>query len=529
MAWTNAAEKLSALSLTNRNLVGLVLNDFDSYVESVDYPACMFGDRLTYDQVKQIADAAHRRNPKFGFWPTCYYSFAPILSDGFVLGANYGVALINDEEMSVTFEFSTAVLPPSAQFSFLHSDSITQDDRGEHLAKQVSVNGTLVYEAAMTGQQNHELFTTNIAHLLLSAPDNNQITLTLRATGAESSCSTKFWYVWDPRVEIPTGGGMVSLPFLSTNFATVAKNTNYTSDAGCETGISGTNTISNEDLRSPVGCAALPDDPVLGYMAKRLVAAPTGRYSIRDLVDGIVAPYYPTRPPAYDAVKFGRMLDAAKANLGRAKLMPLQLGQVQSTNLDFDLAGLTEQVHLAAAKADYVGLWEMPLGLYGLDSVDPTLSRGIFAPRTSDDPSYNFLAYWPPQKAMQGWYQRWRSTSTLLGTNIQVTIHDNETSTNGFRAKLYWDKGTAGSETIWVADVADNTTTNLPSFGVTNTVVMSAELGLAWTWAGSIYFNVTNSVDLGPDSGFWTYETGVSTNMHRTYNAEKRVFLELRK
>ncbi len=55
-AWTNAATELSELSLTHSNLKGYVINDFDGYVESADRPACVYGKRLTRDQVIVITE-----------------------------------------------------------------------------------------------------------------------------------------------------------------------------------------------------------------------------------------------------------------------------------------------------------------------------------------------------------------------------------------------------------------------------------------------------------------------------------------
>jgi len=114
-----------------------------------------------------------------------------------------------------------------------------------------------------------------------------------------------------------------------------------------------------------------------------------------------------------------------------------------------------------------------------------------------------------------------------------VTVYEPETSTNGVAIKVYWDQGTAGIDTIWETDVADHTSTTLPSFEVTDTLVLAAEIGPIWSWDAVIYFEVVNlddpSEDLGPDSGFWTYETGVNLKSQRTYDVERQVFLELRK
>ena len=62
---------------------------------------------------------------------------------------------------------------------------------------------------------------------------------------------------------------------------------------------------------------------------------------------------------------------------------------------------------------------------------------------------------------------------------------------------------------------------------------LGAEAGPIWSWSAAIYFKVVNaddsSVDLGPDSGFWTYETGVNAKSRLTYDVERKVFLDLRK
>jgi hypothetical protein len=538
-AWTNIAQTLSQLSLSYPNLVGLVFNDLENYLESADYPACIFGDRMTYAQVQEIADAVHSRNPCFGFWPTLYYSFASYLSDGFILGANYGTSLIKDEEMSVTFEFVVTAPLPSAELSFLHSDSVTLDSYGLYLDKEVEVNGVTVYAAPVAGNQTHEFFSTNITSLL-SGASTNRITLRLRATDteADSSCYGKFWYIWRPLVHVPKGGGVVALPFISTNFARNPLNLDYTSKAGCEWGVTGTNRISNTDRRSTssLGCSTLPDDPVLGYMAGRLVAAPTGRFSIRPLVDGVVAPYYVTDAPGYSAGVFGRLLDGAVAELRGKKLMALELGQEFHGVPALDPAGLTEQLHLAAAKAQYTGLWEMPVGLQGLNRTDPDRSLGIFAPRSSDLAAYGFVAYWPWQSAVRGWYQRWRSTPSLKGRNLKVTVYYDERDQSAdkeFNVKVYIDKGTAGIESLLDTAIGGaSATAEIKISGLTDTLVLAAEIGLTWTSEARVYFNVEDTdaatADLGPDSGYWTYETGVSTQTSRSYDIEKRVFLQLR-
>src|SRR6185503_10625190 len=139
-AWKNAARSLSSLSLEYTNLVGYVINDFDGYVESVDEPSCLFGNKLTKDQVREIGEAAHAANTNFQFWPTCYYNyFGRVIGHGYVLGANYGVNLFTDDEIWVELSFDLDTTPLWAWLEFFHAETV-DDCHAESVYKQVFVN-----------------------------------------------------------------------------------------------------------------------------------------------------------------------------------------------------------------------------------------------------------------------------------------------------------------------------------------------------------------------------------------------------
>jgi hypothetical protein len=100
-AWKRAAEVLSALSLYYTNLKGFLINDFHC-VESVDEPTCLFGDNLTHDEVKEIADACASVNPNFGFWPVFGIThLGRVVGKSHILGHNYGVTMQKGEYASV--------------------------------------------------------------------------------------------------------------------------------------------------------------------------------------------------------------------------------------------------------------------------------------------------------------------------------------------------------------------------------------------------------------------------------------------
>ncbi len=112
-----------------------------------------------------------------------------MIGQGFVLGADYGVKLFDEEEMQVELTFELPAAPLSAYFDFFHCDTvdscIAPEDSGGvrygSLFKKVYVNGTnvedLVWSESIAGDQDVEHFQQDIA------PDLTEGTNTIYAAG----------------------------------------------------------------------------------------------------------------------------------------------------------------------------------------------------------------------------------------------------------------------------------------------------------------------------------------------------------
>lgn len=554
-SWTNAAATLSQLSTNYPNLAGMVINDFDGYVESVDFPACLFGDRLTFAQVQVIADAAHSANPDFGFWPTCYYqNFGRILGRGYLLGANYGVKLFSDEEMRVSLNFSLPADPAGLLLlKFFHADTKLECATAQEAYKQVYVNGTevtnLVWSESVGGDQGTQLFELDVAAHLKAG--ENVIHLIFKPKSS-NGCGSLFWRIWDVSLEGTVVFAMsgtpgcllpVKLTAFAERFNTVSSTNEYFPGAGCPLTPAGTNAVRNTDFRSST-CLALPDDEQNGRAARRLIAAPNEAYLIHQLVDGIVAPFFSTqtypadtelacatstsgtyRPFAFDARVYAALLTAAKRQLGGAQLLALHLGAdgVSDETPTLDLEVLEDQTETAAGIADCTGFWEAPLGVRFLEE-----QLGAFADRSVTGSS-TLHAYFPGrQTTLGGWYQRWVSTPNLTGRRLTITVNST-TELSGMVRKIY-----AGTTTYHEADLASAAGGTSVTITVdTDPVVLAMELaGTSWHHDASVYFQVVDADDgtvYGADPQYWTFETGVNAKTLETYERERDVFLRIRR
>jgi len=161
-AWKAAATEVSSQSLSYPNIKGFVINDFDGYVESLDFPACRFGDRLTHAEVSDIQQSVKSMNPDLGFWPVCYpHNFGRVIGDGYLIGVNYGVHIFKGDEMSVTLSFYVGrTLPVSANLHFLHADTVTTtesetDCYASSTYKEVVINdATAIWSESVAGDQS---------------------------------------------------------------------------------------------------------------------------------------------------------------------------------------------------------------------------------------------------------------------------------------------------------------------------------------------------------------------------------------
>lgn len=413
-AWERAADSLSALSaLYPDNLEGFVINDFMGYVEAPDFPVCLTGSTLSRDEIARIWSAAHSVNTAFGFYPAIQWpSLGRFVCPGFVLGTNYGVRMRAGESMSVFYSAEIPATFLGARLRFFHSASSAD----LFMTRSLWVNGVEVWTEPLLddGRSAVELAEIEFG----DPPGHIEVELRLYAdltSGLTSGCGGigDFWYVWNASLQqaVPTEDGpiWIDLP-TATRCETVINVTPYGPSGTCRgSGFDNYPTLSNDQCRCYSGAPcipALPDDPIDGRMAARLVAAPNSAYLIQDVIDG-VAPYHLSTElhgpeDALDpALHYGSLISHAKSALGSDRLMAFHSAFGASV-VDPDV--LVDRLVVAAGTADAVGVYRFPLGMYFMD---PSDRRGIFAESTPLSGSH-FMAHWPEgQATLPGWYQQW--------------------------------------------------------------------------------------------------------------------------
>ena len=578
-AWKNAARCLSYLSLSYSNLVGFVINDFDTYVESVDFPSCLFGTQLTRSDVSEIANATHSGNTNFQFWPTCYYqNFGQIIGDGHVLGANYGVELFSDEEMRVDLSFDLDRAPLLATLQFFHADTVADCKTWSgDIFKRVYVNGTEVWSEAVGGDQIIQRFNQLFLGSVNLHSGANTVSLVfdpdIGVDSENTGCSGVgiFWRVWDVKlsgIHVPSLFEPIESfsATFSAQYSTTAHADGYYPPCGIRDFCGAkTNQITNTQARAE--CTGLPDDSINGFGLRRLVAAPSAPYLIHDLVDGIVAPFYETTnfpsgltlscdigsysPFSYDSADYQALLESTHEQLRGAGLMALNLGMDLPTN-SLTLPNLEDQIEIGTSVADYTGLWNMPLGVYYLDD-----NVGIFCDRRNeagaasfshtnyagDSIDWNFLAYWPGrQSGVPGWFVRWQYPAKTT-TELIVDLFDNIADSGSYKGltQSVAVNSPAGKTLLFSYDLAETVSEAVrATWPMTITVAAGESLELSLeqdttraspSSSASAYFYVTDAsgVPLGADSSGWEFSTGVDDKVLETFTVETDLFSRLRK
>jgi hypothetical protein len=338
-------------------------------------------------------------------------------------------------------------------------------------------------------------------------------------------------------------------------YQTIPHSGTFNPSAGCPLAPSGTNTVQNSDYRSPT-CLALPDDEVNGRSARRLIATPNDAYLINDLVDGIVAPFFNTQtyastttvacaqcasgsyPPfSFDPGVYSDLVRAAKQQFSGGTLMVLHLGADGEGGPPLDLDVLELQTGIAAGIADYTGFWEMPLGVRFLKDqlgvfAEPQPTSGDYFAFDGDGDGtnelYRFEAYFPGnQDNLNGWYQAWVSNTNLAGRRLTITVSSTDESSAGMLRMIY-----AGTNTYHLADLSSGAGKTSVTFSVgSDPVVMAMESSGSWHLDARVYFQVVDADDgteYGPDTGYWTFVSGVDSNIVGTYERERDVMLRIR-
>ncbi|MFI4915972.1 MAG: GC-type dockerin domain-anchored protein [Phycisphaerales bacterium JB060] len=453
-AYVAMAEHLSEISLRYPALKGMVIDDFDSSVASAATPECLYGYRMTASDVGEIYDACKDSNPDFEFWPVVYPErFGEFLAtDGHILGGERGVRMDEMEFAAVDLDvrLPPLILGPGTRASlrFTHADAedegapVLPDSvcAGAHVWRRVLVNGapptdpsyTETWPRNIVQPQSVRVERFDVTDLLddgLLA--DNTITFRIDAGApnpafpvdrTHNGCARAWWRVWDVSLVIqpPIGPPTVLRDFD----ATYRHDTSGMPEREACSYLYPPrgDLVGNSELRCPDG--DLPDDPVLGLLARRIVAGPTGAYSIRGVVDGVIACFYrqETTPTqrcqygdpgevydfpayAYDDDEFTDAIDSLVRTMdGRGLAMILRATPWPTGPQVFDPGVLERQIAVSGERAPMTLLFAQPLGLEYLDE-----RRGVFfdpSPDPGDAP--RFTARWPSgQETLDGWYQEW--------------------------------------------------------------------------------------------------------------------------
>ncbi len=547
--WIAAAEEVSQYAALYPSLKGFVINDFDGYVESIDHPACRYGDRLTRGEVALIRTAVRSIDPDLEFWPVCYPSgFGRVIGHGYVLGANHGVKVFPEDTMSVTLSFNLVNVPSLAYLQFMHADTVTTESDGSpscllyNMLKRVLVNGTLVWSESMAGDQSVQRFEQDIAGLLTAGANTVELRLESALTTASNGCDVPYWRCWDVGLKLVNASA--ASPYFSSTFAALTPTYSVASDltaylptTGCygawrATELDADGKVTNDVARC---AAALPDSETTGRGNSQLIAAPNTGFLIHDVIDGIVAPWYstdrpslekllanscssgPVWPPDGSIETFRELLAGAADSLGRSRLMMLHWG-IPVGDSEFNLDIQREQIQAAADIAGHVGIWNMANGVQLL----PT-NEGVFAERT------DFVAAWPGrQSSLPGWYQRWTSPPALVGSTLTVTVTDTRDADPAAEGLVVWRVYDVTSGLIEEVDVsvsAIGVATEVEATVTGGLVLEVALVGGVGNWLVTVTFEVKNAAGAVLPGTLWTFASGVDDEVLRAFEVQRSVFL----
>ena len=483
------AAHLSEISTRYPALKGMVIDDFDSSVASAATPECLYGYRMTLDDVGEIYDACKSENPDFEFWPVVYPErFGEFLAtDGHILGGELGVK-INEFEFAavdLSLRIPPRLVGPGTTFTlrFTHADAedegapLGADEicPGAHVWRRVSINGepptdrayTRVWPRNIVQPQSVRAEAFDVTDRIDASPlAINTITFRLDAgvpnprfpvDRTHNGCARAWWRIWDVSLEIqPAVGPAVMVREFDATYRRETSAIPYNESIDCQYLYPRKLVVANNELRCPT--ASLPDDPVLGLLARRIVAGPTGNYSIRSVVDGVIACFYrqETSPTqrcvygdpgevydfpayAYDNDEFANTTNSLNRTMdGKGLGMILFSTPWPDRSQVFDADVLEQQIAVSGEHAPMTLLWTQPLGLEFLDeqrgvffdpSPVPVGSRMMEWGLPGMDPEtipFQFTARYPGgQETLDGWYQEWTIEPSWVETDpIQLRIAD---------------------------------------------------------------------------------------------------------
>lgn len=485
------AKRLSQISSRYPALRGMVINDMEESLATAARPACVFGRRLTRDDLADIRKAAKGPNPDFELWTVIYPpSFGALLADGHVLGAERGVRFRRGERARVELAFGlpASELPvgSSATLEFFHGDQ-SEEEEGEdcsgdaRMNRRVELDDALLTDSAglfdywpmpISDVQGLRLERFSLGRL---APGKRTIGFELSALhpckpdalDIYNGCGSPFWYIWGVRVVIKRpGGSTLIIDEFDAKYIVDASSSEYTPKPDCvqpENPSTWGDRLTNETPRCSEADPPLPDDDTAGRLAHQIIAGPTGDWSIRESVDGVIAGFYPQDVDgedkcrnypkgcpgfdadaakevvidltgfAYDDEVFERTIDATLEALDGAGLMPILLAGPQSVE---SLDVLERQIAVSSSAATATLLWTMPVGVHHLGD-----RRGVFAdhsplPGTDAKMTWNkdgvdtvpvhLVLAWPGhQPTLTGWYQQWTIDPWEVTDEVTIRVRDN--------------------------------------------------------------------------------------------------------
>ena len=306
-AWEATATALSKLSLKHKdNLVGFVINDFEGWVESADYPTGLNATKLSKSDIKRIYDACHSSNSAFGFYPVLTFpALGRFICRGLIFGVNYGVRLHSGESMVVEYNVPLLPDPVASRLTFFQHTSSERDG----VYRSVRVNGVRVWpapgakeEIPLNNTGRPEVEHTSLALKLHSGM--NRIEIRLDSEAVHERMRERRPVVRLGR-EAPGTGWRARSGRLMSSSARVLRRRRVLLNGQCRSTVRATcltssrastlpGYLSNDDYRcvhkGVFGVPVLPDDPIKGRMARRLICAPNDSYLLHGLIDGII-PY----------------------------------------------------------------------------------------------------------------------------------------------------------------------------------------------------------------------------------------------
>ena len=578
-AWIRAGAAVSDLSMKYPdNVKGMVINDFMDYIESADYPVCYDGKRLTKLEIQKIQDAVKSVNVDCGFYPAITGpDVGRFVSEGYVLGSNYGVRMRPEESVSVKFKVALLPDPREARITFFSS---VFGDHSE-IYRSVIVTHSGISDTWSLGSfsdvtDDEVRFEDHRIDLDVGA---NFIEFNLHAdpsTSLTSGCGNNFWYIWDVKVRyyLESAARVVEIP-LTPEYEVQPDKRSYAPVQKCngEWFDQWENELNNEEVRCCLEseataihcdknaeswcgyklgscCPELDSDPLKGYLNTRLVAAPTKSYLIQDAVDGIVL--YVTNTDDHgpaDALhpkwQYPKFLESTKQQLGSDQLVVMHTAFAQNHETNVEV--LTERIRQAAQRADASGVFRFPLGMYFMD---PSDRRGIFA---ECDPFTNkavansdclptteiqahFMARWPEkQSLLPGWYQQWEHRSKPgSSTDLQVEVWDTRTynaERSGAMQKM--TRNRFGTTPLYRVDPFQDDDLSYCVKSITsermNPVIIGLKNDGECTVSTKAFFYITDQLGTEIPKSAWIFTSGVdNTHTLEVYEQLVEVFMDIR-